>query len=207
MQTFLATLPQNAAAFFLASLILELTPGPNMTWLALLSASQGREVGFLAVWGIGTGLLTIGMAAAFGMADIIQTSPMIYEGLRWAGIVFLLYLAYDGWRGETGGAEGENTTRHFMRGLMANLLNPKAAVFYIAVLPTFVASGQQVLSQTLWLTVIYVVIATSIHALIVVLAATLQPVLMDPRRERIVRRLLSGLLALVAVWFAWSTQR
>ena len=63
------------------------------------------------------------------------------------------------------------------------------------------------LSQTLWLTVIYVFIATSIHGLIVLLAGTLKPIHMDPRRERIARRVLSVLLALVAVWFAWSTRR
>ena len=145
--------------------------------------------------------------AAFGVAEIIQQSPMIYEGLRWAGIAFLLYLAYDGWRGEADDAEPRGNSRHFMRGLMANLLNPKAAVFYIAVLPTFVSAGQPVLSQTLWLTVIYVFIATSIHGLIVLLAGTLKPILTDPKRERIARRILSVLLALVAVWFAWQTAR
>jgi len=182
-------------------------PGPNMTWLALLSASHGRKAGFLAVLGVATGLMTIGTAAAFGVAEIIQQSPMIYEGLRWAGIVFLLYLAYDGWRGEAADDETQGNSRHFMRGLMANLLNPKAAVFYIAVLPTFVTASQPLLSQTLWLTVIYVAIATSVHALIVLLAGTLKPILMDPRLERIARRILSVLLALVAVWFAWSTRR
>ena len=207
MQNIFATLPQNTAAFFLASLLLELTPGPNMTWLALLSASNGRKAGFLAVWGVGTGLMTIGIAAAFGVAEIIQQSPMIYEGLRWAGIAFLLYLAYDGWRGEADDGQTHGNSRHFMRGLMANLLNPKAAVFYIAVLPTFVSAGQPVLSQTLWLTVIYVMIATSVHGLIVLLAGTLKPILMDPKRERVARRILSVLLALVAVWFAWSTAR
>jgi threonine/homoserine/homoserine lactone efflux protein len=93
-----------------------------------------------------------------------------------------------------------------MRGLVTNLLNPKAAVFYVAVLATFIDS-EPVLPQTVALTFIYVVVATLIHAAIVVLAGALEPFLNDPRREKIARRLLSALLACVAIWFGWSTAR
>jgi threonine/homoserine/homoserine lactone efflux protein len=94
-----------------------------------------------------------------------------------------------------------------MRGLVTNLLNPKAAVFYIAVLPTFLDKSQPLLPQTISLTIIYVLVATVVHAAIVVLAGALEPFLNDPRRETIARRLLSALLACVAIWFGWSTGR
>lgn len=196
-------------AFAFTSLIIELTPGPNMTYLALVSASEGRRAGFATVAGVALGLAVVGVIAAFGVAEAIQASTALYEGLRWAGVVFLFYLAWEGWTGGTdvaarhGGADG----RHFMRGLLTNLLNPKAAVFYIAVLPTFLDASRPPLAQTLTLTAIYVLVATGIHAAIVVLAGALEPYLNDPRRERIARRTLSALLALVAVWFAWSTAR
>jgi len=196
-------------SFALAALLIELTPGPNMTYLALVSANDGRRAGFATVAGIALGLAIIGGIAAFGVAELIQASALLYEGLRWAGSLFLLYLAWEGWVAGTDvvSATGRQEGKYFTRGLVTNLLNPKAAVFYIAVLPTFVEAGRPALAQTALLTTVYVAIATAIHAMIVVLAGTLEPFLNDPRRERIARRVLSAMLALVAIWFAWSTAR
>lgn len=199
----------NLIPFALASLLIELTPGPNMTYLAIVSAAEGRRAGFATVAGVALGLGIIGLVAAFGLAEAIQASPLLYEGLRWAGVLFLLYLAWDGWRA---GAEvvltGAAThKKHFRRGLITNLLNPKAAVFYVAVLPTFIDAGRPVLSQAVSLTLIYVLVATLVHAAIVLLAGMLEPFLNDPRREQLARRVLSVLLALVALWFGWSTAR
>ncbi|WP_343070109.1 LysE family translocator [Aminobacter carboxidus] len=159
--------------------------------------------------GIALGLATLGIVAALGVTELIQASNLLYEGLRWTGVLFLLFLAYQGWRGETEvvATDKDGDRRYFARGLLTNLLNPKAAVFYVAVLPTFIIAEQPVLSQTITLTAIYVSIATIIHALIVTLAGTLELFLNDSRRERIARRALSALLAAVAIWFAFSTAR
>jgi threonine/homoserine/homoserine lactone efflux protein len=196
-------------SFALTSLIIELTPGPNMTYLALVSAGEGRRAGFATVAGIALGLAVLGIVAALGVTELIQASNLLYEGLRWAGVLFLLFLAYEGWRGEAEvvAADKDADRRYFARGLLTNLLNPKAAIFYVAVLPTFIIAERPVLSQTITLTAIYVSIATVIHALIVALAGTLEPFLNDSRRERIARRALSALLAAVAIWFAFSTAR
>jgi threonine/homoserine/homoserine lactone efflux protein len=122
-------------------------------------------------------------------------------------VLFLLYLAWEGWTAGSDVAAGHSGSegRYFMRGLVTNLLNPKAAVFYVAVLPTFLDASRPALPQTISLTIVYVLVATLIHSAIVILAATLEPFLNDPRRERIARRVLSVLLACVAVWFGWST--
>jgi threonine/homoserine/homoserine lactone efflux protein len=196
-------------SFTLASFLIELTPGPNMTYLALVAASNGRRAGFATVAGVALGLAIVGAIAAVGVAEIVQASDVLYGGLRWAGVVFLLYLAWEGW---TSGSEvatvGQRPHgRYFLRGLLTNLLNPKAAVFYVAVLPTFIEPGRPPLAQIAAMTVIYVAVATLIHAAIVVMAGTLEPFLNDPRREQIARRLLSALLAVVALWFAWATAR
>jgi threonine/homoserine/homoserine lactone efflux protein len=97
--------------------------------------------------------------------------------------------------------------RYFRRGLITNLLNPKAAVFYIAVLPAFTNPAGEVLTETITLSMVYVAVATAIHATIVILAGLVRHILDDPRRSRIVRRVLSALLALIALWFAWATGR
>ncbi|WP_378945527.1 LysE family translocator [Mesorhizobium sp. ANAO-SY3R2] len=195
--------------FAFTALIIELTPGPNMTYLALVSAGEGRRAGFATVAGIALGLAVLGVVAALGVAELIQASDLLYELLRWAGVLFLLFLAFEGWRGEADVAATAKDAdrRYFTRGLLTNLLNPKAAIFYVAVLPTFVVTGQPMLPQTTALTAVYVAVATAIHALIVVLASRLEPLLNDARIEKVTRRALSALLAAVAIWFAFSTAR
>jgi threonine/homoserine/homoserine lactone efflux protein len=199
-------------AFALTCLVIELTPGPNMAYLAVLSAGNGRRAGFAATLGIALGLLIVGVGAALGLAALISSSRLLYEALRWGGIAYLLWLAWDGWREatETSPASTDGFSFEasvFTRGLVTNLLNPKAAVFYVAVLPTFVDALQPVLGQTVLLSVVYVFVATAIHTTIVSLAGTARPLLEDPHRSRIVRRGLSLALGAIAVWFAFSTAR
>ena len=205
----LAISTETLASFLLTSLLIELTPGPNMTYLALVAARDGRRAGFATVAGVALGLAVVGAIAASGVASLIQASTLAYEILRWAGVAFLLYLAWEGWSNgsDIASTDKNQRGRYFARGLMTNLLNPKAAVFYVAVLPTFVDARNPVLVQTVLLTASYVAVATLIHLAIVVLAGTLEPFLNDPGRERLARRVLSGLLAMVALWFAWTTAR
>jgi threonine/homoserine/homoserine lactone efflux protein len=207
MEHVFAILPSTIWQFVFAALIIELTPGPNMTYLAIVSVSNGWRAGFATVAGVALGLTIVGLIAAFGVAALIQSSDLLDEALRWVGLVYLLWLAYEGWRGEAANLAPPDDARNFKRGLVTNLLNPKAAVFYVAVLPNFVDPGKLVLRQTLILSAVYVAIATLVHALIVLLGGSLAPHLTDPARETAIRRILSALLALVAVWFAWSTAR
>ena len=197
------------ALFALTSMLIELTPGPNMAYLAIVGVSQGRKAGYAAVAGVALGLAIIGIAAALGLAAAINASPMLYQVLRWGGVIYLFWLAFDGWREAREEIEhaplGSSNALYFRRGLITNLLNPKAAVFYIAVLPGFVEPTGGVMTQTLLLSATYVAVATGIHLAIVTGAAALRPLLEDPRRSMIVRRGLSVALGLVAVWFAWKT--
>jgi threonine/homoserine/homoserine lactone efflux protein len=205
----IAVSPSTAVSFSLTSLLIEMTPGPNMTYLALVSASEGRRAGFATVAGVAIGLAVIGVVAAFGLAEIIQASDFLYNLLRWAGVFFLFYLAWDGWRsqGHAAAARSEAPSRYFVRGLFTNLLNPKAFIFYVAVLPTFIDQRMPLIYQAITLTAIYVGVATFVHAVIVLLAGTLEPLLNDARREKVARRSLSTFLAAVALWFGWSTAR
>lgn len=201
-------IPPAFAAFLATSFLIELTPGPNMGYLVIVALTQGRKAGFAAVAGVCLGLSVIGVAAAFGVAALIQSSDLIYNGLRYAGIAFLLWLAWDGWRG--GGEEKNHTVgprAQFLRGLTSNILNPKAAVFYVAVLPEFVDPSKPLLGQTMLLTAAYVAVATLIHGLLVAMASAMRPWVSSGPKEVIVRRVLSVLLAGFAVWFAFNTAR
>ena len=180
-----------------------------MSYLALVAASEGRRSGLATVAGVALGLALLGIIAAIGVAQIIQTSDLLYEGMRWAGVAFLLFLAWEGWQSgvDVAAQPGPIERKHFMRGLLTNLLNPKAGIFYVAVLPTFFDPDRSPMAQALILTAIYVGVATIVHAAIVILAGALEPLLNDPVREKAARRSLSLLLAAVALWFAWTTGR
>ena len=200
-------------AFALTCFVIEITPGPNMAYLAALSLSQGVRAGIAAVAGIALGLSVYGVAASLGLSAVIDNSAFLYETLRWGGVAYLLWLAWDAWAAERDVAPeavegGIGPWTAFRRGLITNLLNPKAAVFYVAVLPDFFQIGKgSVSAQTLMLSAIDVGIATAIHLIIVLLASQLQSVIATPGLRRTVRRVLAVLLAAIAVWFALSTSR
>ena len=198
-------------AFAVTSLVIEITPGPNLAYLAVLSATEGRRAGFAAVSGIAVGLLVVGLAAALGLTAVVMTSRWVYEVLRWGGVLYLLWLAWEGWHGEreTSPGAAQSTlpdSRFFLRGLTTNLLNPKAGLFYVAVLPAFVDQTGPVVSQALMLSMVYVAIATSVHSAIVLLADAARPWLERGKRRNVMRRALSLLLALIAVWLFAATR-
>src|ERR1700756_5134597 len=89
-------------AFALTATIIELTPGPNMGYLAVLAASAGRRAGFAATAGVAAGLLGAGIASSLRLAAIVAASNLIYEMLRWGGLFYLLWLAWEGWRDAKG---------------------------------------------------------------------------------------------------------
>jgi threonine/homoserine/homoserine lactone efflux protein len=198
----------SVAAFALTATAIELTPGPNMVWLAIVAATDGRRAGFAAVAGVALGLSVIGIAAAWGMAAVIAASPLAYQALRWAGVAYLLWLAWDGWRGADDPPEhaalGSTLARYFQRGLITNLLNPKAFLFYITVLPGFLSAPAR-LPDTLVLTAIYVAVATLIHAAIVTGAGTARDWLSHGTRAIMMRRALALALVGVALWVVWKT--
>ena len=199
-------------AFIIACLIVELAPGPNMGWLATLSMTYGRRAGLAAVAGIALGLATVGILVSFGLDVLIVHSPAIYGALRWGGVLWLAWLAIEAWRQAESSAYVANEQLSlfaaFRRGLVTNLLNPKAAIFYALVLPGFAGAIQQTLLRMEFVLLgIYLVIATSVHASIALFAARLRPLLMGGPREKLVRRIMAAMLAAFAVWFAVSTRR
>jgi threonine/homoserine/homoserine lactone efflux protein len=85
-----AAIQSPLMAFVLTSFIIEMTPGPNMAYLAVLGASRGRLAGFSAVLGVALGLALLGVAAGLGAGSLILDNPVAYETLRWAGAIYLL---------------------------------------------------------------------------------------------------------------------
>jgi len=197
-------------AFLLASLLIELAPGPNMAYLALVSATEGRRPGLAATAGVALGLLVIGAAAALGLAALVAASPVTFQAMRWAGVLYLLWLAWEAWAGGGEVSPGrvelaQGPVRYFRRGFITNLLNPKAGLFFLSILPGFVDPATAVLPQTAVLTLLYVGVATAIHLAIVGLAGTARRWFDNPAGQQRGRRLFAVLLTGVAIWFVLRT--
>lgn len=191
--------------FIVTALVIELTPGPNMAWLALLSATNGRRAGLAALVGIAMGLSLVGLAAAYGLAELIAASPNVARFLRWAGVLYMLWLAWDAWpRDLSGAAQAVEAVGsdliYFRRGFLLNLLNPKAGLVFVSVLPEFFDPTKAALAQGVVLTLIYVAIATAVHLAIVLLAGLGEQWLTSGERERRLRQVFAVLLVGIALW-------
>jgi threonine/homoserine/homoserine lactone efflux protein len=198
--------------FILTVLLLELTPGPNMAYLATLTLDRGRRAGLLATAGVAAGLSVHAIVAALGLGVLISQAPMIYNLLRWSGVAYLLYLAWETWQsnGKTQSDMAAASSSLFWRGFFSNVFNPKSILFFMSVVPGFIqhdSGGSGLLLQAARLGAIYIAIATSLHTSIVLLAGQLRSLLIAGARQTSIRRILSLALVLVAVWLAWSTRR
>jgi threonine/homoserine/homoserine lactone efflux protein len=195
--------------FLATALLIELTPGPNMAWLALLGASRGRVTALAAVAGVTLGLSVAGLAAALGVSALLGTTPWLFQSLRWAGSFYLLYLAWDAWRDSTAPQEmqfEEPLLRYFGQGLLSNMLNPKAYLVYAAILPQFINPANPLLPQLATLTMLYVGVASAVHAIIAVLAGSFNRVFNEPMWAKRLGRVFALLLVAVAIWFFYATE-
>lgn len=195
--------PAVVPAFILAMALVELTPGPNLAYLALLSAGRGWRAGLQAVAGITVGLSAYLLITLFGLTRTPLHSATGLNLLRWAGIAYLLWLAWDSVRGSADFRPGPIPAHGlFVRGLLANLLNAKAAIFYLALLPTFInpAAGP-VGVQILIFGAGHILISLMVHSATVFGAAGLASGL-GPRSAGALRLALAGGLVAAALWLA-----
>ncbi len=199
----------DLVGFALAVLLIELTPGPNMAWLSGLAATEGRRAGIAAVAGVALGLLVNGVLAALGLATLLQMVPELLRGLQWAGAAMMVFLAIQAWRGSGRGAGSKAPSippeqvhrRSFVTGLLINLLNPKAYIFFVVVAPQFLRGATLSLANALVLAVVSAVIATAIHVALVLAGARAHDWLADPSRTVWARRGFALVMLAVAASF------
>ena len=192
--------------FALAVLLIELTPGPNMAWLAGLAAVEGRRAGMAATAGVAIGLLLNGVFAALGLATLLQTMPGLLTGLRLAGAAMMVFLAVETWRSAgqpalAARASASSAQRPFYTGALINLLNPKAYIFFVVVVPQFLGTASLTLANAVLLALVSTVIATIIHLAIVLAGSKAHAWLSDPARTRVTRRAFALVMFGVAASF------
>ena len=194
--------------FAFAVLLIELTPGPNMAWLVSLTLSEGRRSGLAAITGIAAGLAANATLSVLAASFILGQSDLLAKSIALLGAAMMVWLAWEGWRGEgessTSSVPPDNARRNLVAGFVINLFNPKATLFLVTVMPQFVTGGRPSYAQALGLGAVSVTVATLVHLGLVAAAGPLRPVLMDESRAVIVRRLLALAMLGVAVWFVWK---
>jgi len=205
-------MPSHASliGFALVSLGMVLTPGPNMIYLISRSITQGPAAGIVSLGGVALGFVFYLLCAAFGITALLFAVPYAYDALRFAGAAYLLWLA---WQALKPGGRSPFQVRKlavdgphklFAMGLLTNLLNPKIAMLYLALLPQFIdpAAGS-VLAQSIALGSIQIVISVSVNAMIALAAGSIAVFLGTRPTWLLIQRWLMGtVLAGLAVKIA-----
>ncbi|SFR66701.1 Threonine/homoserine/homoserine lactone efflux protein [Agromyces sp. CF514] len=191
----------------LVALAMVLTPGPNMLYLASRSISQGTSAGFVSLGGTAVGFVVYLTMANLGLAAVFVVVPWLYTALKVAGALYLLYLAI---RAVSPGGIGlfevrdlarDTNARLFSMGLATNLLNPKAAIMYVALIPQFIVPAHgQVVAQGFILGGVQIAVSMAVNSLIILAAGAIAAFLRRrPRWLTWQRRATATLLAGVGI--------
>ena len=177
-------------------------PGPDNIFVLTQSALHGRVAGLIVTFGLASGLMFHTTAVALGVAVIFQTSQYAFVALKYAGAVYLIYLA---WRAFTAsksqfyGAEthSETALKQFIRGLLMNIANPKITIFFLAFLPQFVDPiNGSIIAQFYQLGALMVVTTIVIFGTVALAAGTLGHWIKGSPRTQVWLNRVSGIVFL-----------
>jgi threonine/homoserine/homoserine lactone efflux protein len=167
-------------SFLLTSLIVVASPGTGVLYTLAAALTRGSRASIAAAFGCTLGIVPHMMAAMLGLAAVLHTSALAFAGLKWCGVLYLLYMSWQALR-ETGAlaVDGEikerSSGRVIATGFLINILNPKLSIFFLAFLPQFIAADEaHVLARMLELSgafmamtfavfVVYGLCAASVH--------------------------------------------
>src|SRR5512133_1760869 len=172
-----------------AGLALNLTPGPDMLYVAARGAAEGRRAGVVSALGIGAGTLVHITALALGLSALLAAVPLAYDAVRYAGAAYLVYLGVRALlaRGPAAAALSLGATTAaarpaelapgrlaaiFRQGVVTNVLNPKVALFFLAFLPQFVdPSRGSAVAQTVLLGLLFDCSGTIVNVAVALFAS------------------------------------
>ncbi|MFT8361552.1 MAG: LysE family translocator [Sporolactobacillus sp.] len=197
--------------FSLVALGIVCAPGPNMMYLVSCSLTQGKKAGFFSLLGVVTGFFIYVIATIFGLDFIFKTVPLLYSAIKIAGIIYLLWMAWNAVKpGGTSVFEPHDVPHRtlkklYLNGLMTNLLNPKIAVLYISLLPQFEHPQNGPLALQIGiLGVTQIIISFSVNLLIVLFAGQVSQLLREkPIWQKVQKYFMASILGLLALNLAF----
>lgn len=168
---------QTILLFSTACFVLAVTPGPDMILVAARSAAQGRLAGYITQLGISAGSMCHAVILALGLSKLFLALPYAYDLVRYLGAAYLLYLAWQSLTSHNNYSTNTSTTNRlsmsvtFRQGFVSNILNPKVALFYLALFPQFLDPAKGAVGlQIMTLSVIFVAIDLAVHAVVIWMA-------------------------------------
>jgi threonine/homoserine/homoserine lactone efflux protein len=201
--------PHTLGVVALASVVLALTPGPNMLYLLSRTLFQGRRAGLVSWSGTSVGLSFHMLAAALGLSAVLMAVPVAYDAIRLAGAAYLLWLAWTTIRGAGGDGFAPAALPAvpdrvlFRQGVTSSVLNPKVALFYLALFPQFIDPAGPVLAQSVVLGVMNIAVTAAVDVGVVLLAAVLaRRITARPGWVTAQRIALGGVFGALAAWLA-----
>lgn len=135
----------NFLGFLLAGIVMNITPGADSIYIITRSIAQGKKAGIYSVLGIVTGAVTHVLLSAFGLAAILAQSTMLFTAIKWVGAAYLIYLGSKMLLEKSNLSDPSKVITNkldvrkiYYQGFLTNALNPKVALFFIALLPQFI---------------------------------------------------------------------
>ena len=167
--------------FAAASFALAVTPGPDMLLVAARSAAQGRMAGLMTQVGISAGTLVHALILALGLSQLFLAVPYAYDAVRYLGAAYLLFLAWQAIKAPKDPTAISASTTDlsllviFRQGLITNLLNPKVALFFLALFPQFLDPATGLIGlQVMVLATLFVAIDFAVHGLVIWMAGSVK---------------------------------
>lgn len=191
---------ETLIAFFLASALLALSPGPDNIFVLTQSALAGKLAGISVTMGLCTGLVVHTIAVTLGVAVIFQTSALAFTGLKIFGAGYLLYLAWHAFRASatplpTGNNGGQDYLKLYRRGIVMNITNPKVSVFFLAFLPQFADPARGALTlQLICFGGIFILATILIFGTVALLAGTIRQWLFRSDRTQLILNRIAGMV-------------
>jgi threonine/homoserine/homoserine lactone efflux protein len=134
--------------FIATAIVLIITPGQDTFFILGRSIASGRPAGIAAALGVSAGTIVHTCLAALGLSALLATSPYAFMAVKFAGAAYLLYIGVralltrsNGLPGVDSGAGNDGRWSAFRQGIVTNLLNPKVALFFLALMPQFISAG------------------------------------------------------------------
>lgn len=190
---------------FFAATVLPLicTPGPDMLFVASQALSGGAPAGLRSTAGVCLGYMVHSALVALGVAAIIAASPLLFQALRWFGVAYLVYLAFQLIRSAMKPGHltlvAKPVKDQLQRGFLTAFLNPKGMMIYFAILPQFMQQGGSIALQALVLSAIFIVLCALVYTILSVVIATVgKHGSFSDRRRRWVEGIAGGLLIVAA---------
>ena len=193
--------------FAAACLVMVLTPGPNMIYLISRSICQGRKAGVTSLLGVVAGFFVHMLAAAIGLTAVFLAVPLAYEALKWAGALYLLWMA---WQAVRPGARSpfearellpDAPSRLVLMGFLTSVLNPKVAMFYLSIFPQFISPEHgSLFIQSILLGLTQISVSFTVNFLIALFASAIAVwFVRNPLWLAVQRYVMGGVLAALAV--------